>query len=81
MSGSIGMSGTIGPHGGTTRPAAGTMGAPVGGGGGATANFDAGIIGRNPFLFSGGKRGGMMTSLSNTYSSNPALLNILMPIR
>lgn len=74
----MGMSGTVGIPGGTTRPAGGgTMGAPVG----ATANFDAGIIGKNPFLFSGGKKGGMMTSLSNTYSSNPALLNILMPIR
>lgn len=73
----MGMSGTVGLPGGTTRPAGGTIGAPAG----ATANFDAGIIGKNPFLFSGGKKGGMMTSLSNTYSSNPALLNILMPIR
>ena len=69
MSGSVGLSGTMGVH-ATTR-----------GGAGATAGFDQSLIGSNPFLFQNLKRGGALTSLSNTYSSNPALLNIIMPIR
>ena len=69
MSGSVGLSGTMGIH-ATTR-----------GGAGATAGFDQSLIGSNPFLFTNLKKGGMLTSLSNTYSSNPALLNIILPVR